>query len=609
MSVNASVFSVHCSTDKAVLVLLRELLRLEIDYRRRRGEAPAPEEYRLRFSDHASVVEGVFGEGAAPAQGEQVGRESGGPDPGPTILDRARLAEAGNLLAGRPEGRPALPGYEVGEVLGEGGMGVVYKARQVVLDRLVALKVIRPSWVADAAVRERFRAEARVVARFDHPNIVRVYDSGEQAGRPYFALELISGGSLAQACARRPYAPRAAAELVAQLADALDYAHRQGVVHRDLKPANVLLTAEGSPKVADFGLARLLDGAVGQTEPGRCLGTPAYMSPEQADGRPEGAGRATDVFGLGAILYELLTGRPPYQGETFEEVLGQARRAQAPPVREINPRAPAVLARACRKALAADPRQRHPSAAALAQDLRRYLGRGRRRAVLASVAGLALLAGALVWLLVLGGRRPAPEPLSGELIVELWSADGTSKPGLRVDHPGALPALPGEQFHVRVELNQPAHVYLLLLTSQGGITPLYPWNAERIEAEDVSAAPPVRPPRRVVHSPTAEGRNWRLDDKAGLETVLLLARRTPLPAEVRLAERIGQPPPAALRDPREWALRGGDGGEEVGLISRGAHRGIARDSAEVDDPLLRLMARLRADFEVIRAVRFAHAGK
>jgi serine/threonine-protein kinase len=508
---------------------------------------------------------------------------------------------------------PSIPGYEVLGVLGKGGMGVVYKARHVALERLAALKMIRSRGVKDEALGARLRTEARTVAQFDHPNLVRLYEYGEENGQPYFALELVSGGSLAEKCKDGPQPPRAAAALVAQLADAVEYAHRRGILHRDLKPANVLLTADGVPKITDFGLAKdLRDGAAELTKEGACVGTPAYFAPEQAGGRPETIGPSTDVFGLGGILYCLLTGRPPFQGNTVAEVVAQARQGQVESPRQLNPQTPRALERICLKALAADPRQRYSSAAALGNDLRRYLRRPRLIAIAAGVLAALLLTGLTAWLVGRESGISAPA-LSGELIVRLWSPDGQSKRGLRVDEPGALPARSEEQVVVEARLNEPAYVYLLWLDGQGDVSPLYPWNDLSID-HDLAARPPEAPPQQVVYSPTVSKRGdaakgWKLDAQDGLETVLLLARRTPLSAEVHLADLIGRLPPAPLRHPGELAVRGFDRGQPVDSLNLGQNRGIDKEAAAIDDPLLGLMQRLQEHFEVIRAVRFAHQGK
>jgi hypothetical protein len=295
------------------------------------------------------------------------------------------------------EALPRLPGYEVLETIGSGGMGKVYKARQIGLNRLVALKMILSGVHARPAELARFRTEAEAVARLQHPNIVQVFDVGAHDGVPFLALEYVGGGTLAQHLGGRPLPPRPAAEVVLALARAMHYAHEHGVIHRDLKPANVLLVSgEGSktprpqaaektgatthhspltthqPKIADFGLARKIDEA-GQTQSGAVLGTPNYMAPEQAAGKIKEIGPATDVYALGAILYECLTGRPPFGGDSLVETLEQVRHHDPEPPRHLVPRVPRDLEVICLTCLEKEPARRYPSARALAEDLERHL--------------------------------------------------------------------------------------------------------------------------------------------------------------------------------------------------------------------------------------------
>ena len=216
---------------------------------------------------------------------------------------------------------PIGPGYEILEELGRGGMGVVYKARHFRLERLVALKMILPGWDRSPDRLERFLTEARAVARFQHPHLVQIHEIGDHDGQPYFSLELLEGGNLKQKLNGTPQKATAAAEQLEVLARAVDYAHQKGIVHRDLKPANVLLTADGTPKIADFGLAKQLDQDASVIADAEIVGTAPYMSPEQAWGESRAVGTRTDIYALGAILYEMLTGRPPFQAaDKFQTV-------------------------------------------------------------------------------------------------------------------------------------------------------------------------------------------------------------------------------------------------------------------------------------------------
>ncbi len=299
----------------------------------------------------------------------------------------------------RPPESPSHPqrrlvaGYELLAELGQGGMGVVYLSRQVQLGRLVALKMIR-SPLADREELIRFRTEAESVARLSHPNIVQIHEIGEHEGIPFFSLEFCAGGPLDRHLAGRPLPPRQAARLVQTLARAVQHAHENGVVHRDLKPANVLLAVEGEgwrvegnpppttrhpppatrhPKIADFGLAKRLDHPDGMTRVGAIIGSPPYMAPEQAAGQNDRIGPATDIWALGTIVYECLTGRPPFQSDSVLRTLALIRHEEPVSPRSLNLAVPRDLETICLKCLRKEPGKRYGSAAALADDLGRWL--------------------------------------------------------------------------------------------------------------------------------------------------------------------------------------------------------------------------------------------
>lgn len=265
-----------------------------------------------------------------------------------------------------------VPGYDILQELGHGGMGVVYRARQRSLNRIVALKMIRSS-MASAEDLQRFQIEAEVIAHLQHPNVVQIFEIGEHHGQPWFSLELVSGGSLADYLQHAPLTSKEAALLVARLADALHLAHQHHVIHRDLKPANVLLTEDGTPKVTDFGLAKRLNDSLKQTRTGMFMGTPSYVAPEQAACEPGEMGPQTDIYSLGAILYEILTGRPPFLGSDLGKLLDQVRFKDPISPSHLNLGVPRDLEVICLKCLQKEPHHRYQTAQELKLDLERWL--------------------------------------------------------------------------------------------------------------------------------------------------------------------------------------------------------------------------------------------
>ncbi|MBA4188447.1 MAG: hypothetical protein C0467_10620 [Planctomycetaceae bacterium] len=321
-----------------------------------RGTQPEPSHH-----NHADV------EGTLPQQAADMSC------PG-TIGQDALEAENAAAMSGEPAAPwvPKIPGYEIEGELGRGGMGVVYKATHLRFSRQAAIKMLLGGQYADPLARVRFLVEAEAVAQLCHPNIVSVHEFGQHDGQPFFALEYVNGGTLASKLAKDgPFPPRDAASMIAKLADAMASAHAKGIVHRDLKPANVLLTACGEPKIADFGLAKV--GTSDMTATGAVMGTPSYMSPEQAAGKTKEIGTSTDIYALGAILYELLIGRPTFRGDTAMDTIRYVLTQDPVRPRSADRKIPRDLETICLKCLEKNPKKRYATAAELGEDLRAYL--------------------------------------------------------------------------------------------------------------------------------------------------------------------------------------------------------------------------------------------
>lgn len=359
-------FLAAAATEPERAFLLRELLFLEREYRQRRGETPTLAEYQMRFPEHAELIAEVFASAAPPPAA-------------PADPNITRRAVRGDSIftfgadAGVPrEPYPGVPEFEILGILGHGGMGVVYRAREVRLNRIVALKMIRAGAQARLEDLVRFRIEGETVARLQHPHIVQIFKVGEHDAQPFLALEYVEGGSLKQRLQRGALALEEAAALIEVLARAVHYAHQQGVVHRDLKPANILLAPEGQPKITDFGLAKFLGEDMELTQSGAILGTPSYMAPEQAAGNANRVGPASDIYALGAVLYELLGGQPPFAGSHTAEAMVRLVTEDAPSLVKVRPNLPRDLITICDRCMEREPARRYATAEALADDLKRY---------------------------------------------------------------------------------------------------------------------------------------------------------------------------------------------------------------------------------------------
>jgi len=342
--------------------LLRELLILDIHYRRQLGESPTPDGYRaeyptLELDPFADLfVERTQASPSSPA--------------GATVQVTPSDAQ---VPSGELPRIRYLGDYELVAEIARGGMGVVYKARQISLNRIVAVKMILAGILATKADHDRFHSEAQAAALLDHPNIVPIFEVGEHEGQHYFSMGYVDGQSLAARLAEGPLPPKEAAELVATVAEAVEYAHRQGVIHRDIKPSNILIDNKGRPRITDFGLAKRVGSGSDLTAAGQVLGTPSYMPPEQAAGQINIVGPAADVYSLGALLYAMLASRPPFQAATPQETLRQVIQSEPVALRQLNPGVPRDLETIALKCLEKPIPRRYATAQALAEDLRRYL--------------------------------------------------------------------------------------------------------------------------------------------------------------------------------------------------------------------------------------------
>jgi hypothetical protein len=558
------------------------------------------------------------------------------------LHETATLDTSGSpATAPGPAGPPEIPGYEILDELGCGGMGVVYLARDTQLKRLVALKMVLAGAHSSEDSRGRFRAEAEAVARLQHPHVVQVFSWGEQGGLPYLVMEHVAGGGLDRRIAGRPQPPADAARLVMLLARAVHAAHKAEVVHRDLKPANVLLapaadepalnTAYGWPKVSDFGLARLSGGSGAQTASYDVLGTPSYMAPEQAAGKTREVGPPADIYSLGAILYELLTGRPPFKGESLLETLDQVRSLPPRPPRELCADIPAELESICLRCLAKAAADRYLTAQALSDDLHRF-GEGHAvsrptapqrtarpgRRVGWLVAALPVLAGVAALTVALRGPRggeggeggapviaapPAREPFQGWIDVVMSRPHDARRQLLRLHEPAARPLKAGDEVRVETSLNRPAYQYVVWIDTQGKAAPVYPWIegawARRPEHEEAV---------KELHLPEG-GLMWPMQPgPAGMETLVLLVREEQLPPDVDLAALLADL--GAQTTPDLQAVGWFQNGVLVtGEKDRGPSFKQARAS---DNPVLRtqqvVQQRVKGSFAYTRAVTFGNEG-
>lgn len=599
--------------------LLSALLKIELDYRQHAGEQPASEDYTARFPALVDEIERVFAERqvAAPAAYDPFGSTG-------IYEDEDTQAE--------PVKRPEWIGrYRVEKVLGSGRFGCVYLAYDEKLKRPVAIKVPHPHLVPSSAEAQPYLAEAQKVAGLDHPHLVPVYDVGSSSEFPlYIVSKPVEGENLSQRLERGSLSFEESAQVIADLAEALHVAHQNGLVHRDVKPANVLIDNNGNPLLTDFGLA--LHEAEQPSRRDEVSGSPAYMAPEQTEGKSHYLDGRTDVWALGVMLYEMLTGRRPFRESTVSELFEEIRHREPKPPRMINPEIPPRLEEITLRCLRKSVAERYRTAADLAEDLRAWqTGADRPRkpwlvaggALLLVVLGLVGLFGRTWWAnekqlalqptnhetrspSIANATAPRRQPLSGSLDVRIWNPEVPGRRGLSLRDGDALPLRNGDQLRIEGQTNQPAYLYLIWVGSDGKAQPLVPWQPGTWKLLREKEEPTQR-----IASPPVADQGWRLTGGPGMESVFLLGRDKPLSPAVSalLQDTLEQLPAFPAKTPQDLVWLSG---QEVIAVagSRGGLRALElSDSEDIDDPLLKAQAlvqeKLKPHFPWIQAVTFA----
>ena len=557
--------------------------------------------------------------------GAESGRGSG-PPPSLSFLEPAQ----------QPDEFGRLGPFRVLRLLGWGGMGVVLACDEPALGRQVAVKVIKAETAAMPDNRKRFLREARAAAGIDNPHVVAIHRVEDpEGGLPYLVMPLLPGeplsarlGALKAEGRRMP--PAEAVRIARQMAEGLAAAHAKDVVHRDIKPSNVWLRApEGTAILLDFGLATAKELHGELTWTGQLLGTPSFMAPEQARG--EAVDGRADLFSLGCVLYEMLTGERAFAGNSTLGIMAQLATHMPPLVTLRVPGLPEELGGLVRQLLAKERHKRPATAMDAAQRLRSIEGRPhaddaptqptqptpartQRVRVLAGFAvGAAVLTATLALALWLAPAARTT-PLEGAVAVRAYKPEGKPLGSLIGSDPDAVPVREEDGIRIEASYAEPVHAYIVWIDPTGKVAPLYPWNpGDRLDVDRPGPLAQQPPAVREVCSPANKENGWPLDDTAGLETVLVLARRTPLPAGVDLGDVLGKLPPARFESPTENIVQVFRDGKVIQEQPHGWEPGLrgikGKLATPLDDPAMVAVRRLRPYFDLIHVARFGHAKK
>jgi serine/threonine protein kinase len=579
--------------------VLPELLRLDVTYRGRLKLPMSRDDYVAQLPDFAESVRAILD---AP-QAASIDTENRG------------LLATSDWKADSAENEPLLRvgdrlgHFHILELLGAGGMGAVYLAEDEALKKQVAIKVPHGRFFRSDAQFEGFLAEARAAAQLKHPGIVPVLHFGRDGGLSYFVMEYVDGESLEEVVKHGPPSFHQAAKITCRVAEIVAAIHRKGFVHRDLKLSNILLDLDGEPHVADFGL--VLHETVQADHEGDRSGTCYYMSPEQVEGQAHWLDGRADLWALGVILYELLTGRMPFQGATREAVFQEILYREPKPPRAILDDVPAELERICLKCLAKPVAERYATADDLAGDLRRW--QQPRRTNRNLLVAAAILLAAIIGLSAHFWPRPvdssstttALRALAGQLDLLVWNKTDPSRRGLSLSRPEVMPLRENDMLRVKVDLNRPAYLYLVWIDSKGVAAPIYPW-----EPGKWLALPAHQSAVQGVNLPSVADEGWPIRGPGGMETLLLLARTEPLPENFDLATQLAGLPSQPMVD--EHSLVWFDNGKLV-TKEQDQTRGLGlNEHGRIDDAVLKahrqIQERLGTTFPLIRAVSVASRG-